>query len=413
MSAIDDSVEETNGNYLIIEAYNEIITPQHTYIDGETGEEVLVPATISKDIIYKQEFEVDNSSVTVDENGEIAWNGMEVTPIYTTDYERVLIDSDKSKLSINSNNFGIEKFDLEGKIKDYTYFGGKIELSSTEDKANVESIQRTFNGHCVVTVSGRGVLWDDRDTDVDLILEYKPEIEVTNKKTDEPSSDESSSSEPSYVSIFSPNVTKTVTVDKDGFIKIDDGLPTVEFNFTHFDEDEVPSDEYDENGNLIESDIEIEDEYDENGNLIEKTAINDGDFNYTLSGSLSMSGNVQNVTIKELLEDLFTITVVDTSFALDNYYTWDNPNVSGGYKVNVNGKIKKNIEDSYADITITNIDFNIGDYYISEVDRQAHVTFDENYTIENITEFNVLKTENHVDYVIEGNITVTIEHEND
>ena len=34
-------------------------------------------------------------------------------------------------------------------------------------------------------------------------------------------------------------MTKTVTVDKDGLIKIDGGLPTVEINFEHFDEDEV------------------------------------------------------------------------------------------------------------------------------------------------------------------------------
>ena len=108
---------------------------------------------------------------------------MEVTPIYTTDYERVLIDSNISKLSINSNNFGIKEFVLEGKIKDYTNFDGSISLSSTEDKANVESIQRTFNGYCDVTVSGKGVLWDDRDTDVKLTLEYRPGIEVTNKKT--------------------------------------------------------------------------------------------------------------------------------------------------------------------------------------------------------------------------------------
>jgi hypothetical protein len=114
------------------------------------------------------------------------------------------------------------------------------------------------------------------------------------------------------------------------------------------------------------------------------------------------------------LENLFTISVVDTSFALDDYYTWDNPNVTGGYKVNVNGKIKKNIEDSYADITITNIDFNIGDYYISEVDRQSlGVKFDENYTIKNISEFNIHQTQNHIDYDIVGNITVTIKHEDD
>lgn len=403
-STSDDSVEETTGKYLIIEAYNETTIPERTYIDGETGEEVLIPETTLKEIIYKQEFDVDNSSVNVNENGEITWNGMEVTPIYTTDYERVLIDSNISKLSINSNNFGIKEFVLEGKIKDYTNFDGSISLSSTEDKANVESIQRTFNGYCDVTVSGKGVLWDDRDTDVNLTLEYRPGIEVTNKKTGKTSD----------VYISPLQVTKTVTVDKNGLIKIDGGLPTVEINFEHFDEDEVPSDEYDENGNLKESDTEIEDEYDQDGNLMPKPeAIDDGDFNYTLSGSLSMSGNVQNVRFKELLENLFTITVVDTSFALDNYYTWDNLNVSGGYKVNVNGKIKKNIKDSYADITITNIDFNIGDYYISEVDRQAHVTFDENYTIENISEFNVLKTQNHVDYDIVGNITVTIKHEDD
>ena len=402
-STSDDSVEEINGNYLIIEAYNEIITPGYEYKDGETDEVVLVPETISKEIIYKQEFEVDNSSVNVNENGEITWNGMEVTPIYTTDYERVLIDSNTSKLSINSNNFGIKEFVLEGKIKDYTNFDGSISLSSTEDKAEVESIQRTFNGYCDVAVSGKGVLWDDRDTDVNLTLEYRPKVEVTNKKTGKTSD----------VYISPLQVTKTVTVDKDGLIKIDGGLPTVKINFEHFDEDEVPSD--DENGNL--NDTEIEDEYDEDGILIPKPeAIGDGDFNYTLSGSLSMSGNVQNVIFEELLENLFTISVVDSSFSFSSSQDWDKtecPNVSGGFIVNVNGKIKKDFEDSYADITITNIDFNIGDYYISEGDRHARVTFDENYTIENITEFNGIKTQNHVDYVIEGNITVTIKHEDD
>lgn len=406
-STSDDSVEEINGKYLIIEAYNETITPEHEQIDGETGEVVLVPETISKDIIYKQAFEVDDSSVTVNENGEIKWDGMEVTPTYSTDYKRVLIDSNKSKLIINSNNFGIQKFVLEGKIKEYTNFGGSISLSSTEDKANVESIQRTFKGYCDVSVSGEGVLWDDRDTDVNLTLEYRPRIEVTNKKT----------GKTSYVSISPPNVTKTVTVDKDGLIKIDGGLPTVEINFEHFDEDEIPSDDYDENGNLKESNTEIEDEYDDEGNLIPKPeVIDDGDFNYTLSGSLSMSGNVQNVRFKELLENLFTITVIDSSFSLSSSQNWNNteyPVVSGGYKVNVNGKIKKNFEDSYADITITNINFNIGDYYISEGDRQSHVKFDENYTIENTSEFNVYQTENHFDYECDCNITVTIVHEDD
>ena len=76
---------------------------------------------------------------------------------------------------------------LEGKIKEYTNFGGSITLSSTEDKANVESIQRTFKGYCDVSVSGEGVLWDDRDTDVNLTLEYRPKIEVTNNKTDKTS----------------------------------------------------------------------------------------------------------------------------------------------------------------------------------------------------------------------------------
>ena len=406
-STADDSVEETNGKYLIIEVYNENITPEHEQIDGETGEVVLVPETISKEIIYNQVFEVDDSSVNVNENGEITWDGMEVTPIYTTDYERVLIDSNISKLSINSNNFGIKEFVLEGKIKDYTNFDGSISLSSTEDKAEVESVQRTFNGYCDVTVSGKGVLWDDRDTDVNLTLEYRPKVEVTNKKTGKTSN----------VYISPLQVTKTVTVDKDGLIKIDGGLPTIEINFEHFDEDEVPGDEYDEEGNLKESDTEIEDEYDEQGNLIPKPeAIDDGDFNYTLSGSLSMSGNVQNVRFKELLENLFTITVVDTSFSFSSSQDWDNtkhPNVTGGYTVNVNGKIKKNFEDSYADITITNINFNIDDCDISEADIQSHVKFNENYTIENTTEFNVFKTENHVDYDIVGNITVTIEHEDD
>ena len=407
-STSDDSVEEINGNYLILEAYNETITPEHEQIDGETGEVVLVPETISKEIIYKQVFEVDDSSVKVNENGEITWNGMEVTPIYTTDYERVLIDSDKSKLSINSNNFGIKEFVLEGKIKDYTNFDGSISLSSTEDKANVESIQRTFSGYCDVTVSGKSVLWDDRDTDVNLILEYRPEIEVTNKKTGKTSN----------VYISPLQVTKTVTVDKDGLIKIDGGLPTVEINFEHFDEDEKPSDEYDADGNLIKNNTEIEDEYDDEGNLIPKPeAIDDGDFNYTLTGSLSLSGDVQNVSFSESLDEMFKLIVVDTSFSLSSSQNWDNtkhPDVSGGYKVNVNGKIKKNIEDSYADITIINIGFNIGDYYISEVDKQSlGVKFNEKNTIENTTEFNVFKTENHVDYDIVGNITVTIKHEDD
>lgn len=401
-STSDDSVEEINGNCLIIEAYNETITPEHEQIDGETGEVVLVPETISKEIIYKQVFDVDDSSVTVNENGEITWNGMEVTPTYSTDYERVLIDSDKSKLIINSNNFGIKEFKLEGKIKDYINFNGSISLSSTEDKATVESIQRTFKGYCDVSVSGQGVLWDDRDTDVNLTLEYRPKIEVTNKKT----------GKTSYVSISPPNVTKTVTVDKDGLIKIDGGLPTVEINFEHFDEDEVPSDEYDENGNLIKSDTEIEDEYDDEGNLIPKPeVIDDGDFNYTLSGSLSMSGNVQNVRFKELLENLFTITVIDSSFALDDYYTWDNtnnPDVSGGFNVRASGKIKKNDEDSLANITITNVDTKIGDCIIPIYYNDA-VSFDVPITID----INVKKTEEHIDYVFDGSITVTVVFESD
>ena len=64
-STSDDSVEETTGKYLIIEAYNETTIPERTYIDGETGEEVLIPETTLKEIIYKQEFDVDNSSVNV------------------------------------------------------------------------------------------------------------------------------------------------------------------------------------------------------------------------------------------------------------------------------------------------------------------------------------------------------------
>ena len=396
-TAEETEVVEENQKYLVIEAYNETIIDERVEIDDITGEETIIPQEIQKEIIFKQYFEVDDSSLTVDADGNILWSGITQDITYTDQYELVDVLSG-SYIKINTTDFSISKLILKVDIKEYTYFNGNISLEDDEDKSSVESIQRNFRGYCDINVSGKGILRNE-DSDVDLVLTYKPRIEVTNNKTNKDS----------FIYLLPYEETKTVKIDSDGNIIIDDGLPQVQIEIKHFDEDEVPSDDYDENGNLKESNTEIEDEYDEEGNLIPKPeAIDDGDFNYTLSGSLSMSGNVQNVRFKELLENLFTISVIDTSFALDDYYTWDNPNVSGGFNVQASGKIKKNDEDSLANITITNVDTKIGDCIIP-IYYNDDVTFDVPKTID----INVKKTEEHIDYVFDGSITVTIVFESD
>ena len=89
-------------------------------------------------------------------------------------------------------------------------------MEDDEDKSSVQSIQRNFRGYCDINVSGKGILRNE-DSDVDLVLTYKPRIEVTNNKTNKDS----------FIYLLPYEETKTVKIDSDGNIIIDDGLPQV------------------------------------------------------------------------------------------------------------------------------------------------------------------------------------------